>query len=463
VKKAIRFWGLVFLFLAGLTAAAYLYDQQMGNADGLIGPFAYLNIIKSIIGTLVVLFVLHIGLLNSQKIIQNISLSVATTLVMVVILEIAGHVILVVQGGSSFVFRRFYIPADFAKQKSMVAGDFLPIVGRSHLPDTAYGFRNCAGDSLWRRYNHAGAMDQPRSLTNSAPAQKRVVIVGDSFMEGYMVNEKDRSSALLAQTTGLEHINFGVNGSNVVHYFLMYKHVAKVYGADVVMVGFLPGNDFEILDERESYNRVDWPIYVPYWSGKYPDYQLRHSLADVTQSISHGGHTNATLLKVADSVYASLPMGQQLKADLLTHSSVFKVIGQAQAKRFKAGTFTKYHDFSEEEWDYVRYSLEQIVKEAAGKRVLILSIPILADLQALKSGKSNRIDPALQSLCKKAGAGFVPLAPAFLGYKGNPADLYVSCDGHWSVKGESLAAQTILNNPAYRMALALPTSLTQVR
>ncbi len=451
----VRFWLVLTFVLLGLWLFSYAYEHVRGNADGLIANFAYENIFITLLILDGLSFLIALGLTAQRRIIQNVTLAILSGLFFIFFLEGTGHLIIGLNlvKSSPFVFRRLYIPSEIYKLKPFPAGDLNPVTGRAHVPNATYRFMNCEGDSICWAFNYAGANDRQRSVTNPEPGKKRVSIVGDSFLEGYMVNNVDRCSNILEQKTGIEHLNFAVNSSSPLNYYLTYKSISKVYGADVLIIGFLPANDFEVYDGKKPYTLVDWPIYVPYWQGVYPNYTLSYSLANVSQSINYGNHTQASLLKVVDSVYATLTLSDKLRADLLAHSSIFRLLGEVNMKNYKAGQFTKYDLFSDSEWNYVSYSLTKLIEEAKGKKVIILSIPTLWDIDALKKGKTNRIDPLLAKFCRQNGADFIPLAPAFLNYKGNPQELYVLCDGHWSVKGESYAADVLFNHPIYRSAI----------
>lgn len=248
--------------------------------------------------------------------------------------------------------------------------------------------------------------------------------------------------------------------ARTVHYYLMYKGVAKAFKADVIIVGFLPANDFEILDERTACNQIEHPQYTPYWQGTYPHYQLRYSLANITQSILYRSPTQASLLHVIDSLYATLSVIDKFKADVVTHSSLLKLINEFHAHQYRMGQSTRFEDFSEEKWQYVSYSLTKLVEEAKGKTVLILSIPTLSDLLALRHGRTNRLDPLLATFCRQKGIHFIPLASCFLAYPGgNIGELCVPCDGHFSVKGERFMANLLLDNPVYRSITGLTTPI----
>jgi hypothetical protein len=458
-SKLVRFWSILTLILLALWLICYAYDQSAGNADGLIGNLVYQNIFTFLLSFDALGFLLSLGVIAKRKIIHNLTLSVISSLFFILLLEGIGHLIIRFKliDSTPIVFRRFYLSPEIINARPFPAGDLNSITGRWHVPDSPYAFVNCEGDSIHWHYNSVGANDKERSTSNPNPAKKRIAIVGDSFVEGYMVNNADRCSNILERKTGLEHLNFAVNGSNPVNYYLTYKAIVKPYDTDVLIVGFLPANDFESRSDKSSYTLVDWPMYVPYWEGTYPNYALHYSLAKVNQSMLYGHHTQVSLLKVIDSVYASLPLSGKLKADFLAHSSIFQLLGELHANSYKAGRLTKFDQFSNGEWQYASYSLTKLIQEAKDKKVIILSIPTLWDIKALKNGKTNRLDGQLATFCRQHGVAFIPLTPSFLAYKGNPEKLYVSCDGHWSAQGESFAADVLFHNPIYRSSIGLDT------
>ena len=456
-RRIVLFWLSVVVTLSGFWLICYTYEHNLGNDDGLIGSVVYKNVFVALLILFGLGFLFSIGLTARQKIIQNITLSIFSALFFIVLLEGIGHLVIGLKliKSSAFTFRRFCISSEISKIKPYPAGDLNPVSGRGHVSNGSYAFANCQGDSIHWTFNSAGANDQQRSILNPVPGKKRIALVGDSFLEGYMVNNADRCSNILEKKTGLEHLNFAVNSSNPLGYYLMFKSLVKTYKTDVLIIGFLPANDFEAQDEQHAYNLVEWPIYTPYWQGKYPNYTLKYSLASVSQSINHGNHTQASLSRVVDSVYTVLPVSDKLKADVLAHSSLARLLGELNAKKYRDGQFTKFEQFTDDEWHYVTYSLQKLIDEAKGKQILLLSIPTLWDIKALKNGKTNRVDPLLAEFCRRNRINFIPLTPAFLDYKGNPQQLYVPCDGHWSVWGESYAADVLFHHPVYRSLVGL--------
>lgn len=441
--------GLLYLFL-------HYYDSRSARPDGLVNGYAYHTITRLVGMIWVSSLLLYFGLSSHRRISQNVALSVSTTVILLLLLEVGAHSLIRMGTFGQVIveFRRYYITPDIASNKPLFWGDFNEQTGRWRTAHTNYSALYCGGDSVHRRTNSVGASDQERTLLRSNPNKKRVVVLGDSFMEGMLVNYDERMSNRLEAVTGREHLNFAINGSSPINYYLIYKSIAKRFEHDVVLVGLLPANDFQDYTPAEAYTLVEWPIYRPYWSGQYPHYTLKYSLNNINQSISRNNRTPGELLKTVDSVYRRLPFADQFKADVLSNSGVYKV-AQSLASRMAVtnGRMTHYEQFSDAEFNHMRYSLDQLVKEAAGKKVVFLSLPIQNDIDAVRNGHKNQLDGRLRQFCNQKGILFIPLLPEFLKYKGNMADLYVTCDGHWSKKGEQFVSDALLRNPQYQALL----------
>lgn len=455
-RSVLRFFGRSAAFLLLIYGLLYAYDAFSGNNDGLIRGIAFRNIFPVIFWLTGILFVLSLGLVSRSKLIQNLSFTLLSTFLLLLLIEGIGNALVAARLTPLFPssFHRFYLPADLQEDKPQLAGDYHPQVSRWRLPNSADTLKNCAGEQLIRTSNAYGAYDRPRTTANPTPGKKRVVLLGDSFLEGYLVPDSARLSNLLEAQTSREHLNFAINGTSPINYYLIYKHLAKPFDHDAVIIGLLPGNDFEDYDASKAFELIESPIYRPYWNGTYPNYQLKYSLANVGQSISRTPRTQEGILRTIDSVYAHLSTGHKLKANLLVHSSLLKGAGYL-AHQGQKDTFTRFERFTDAEFNYIQYSLERIIEEASGKPVIILSIPIANDLKAMKAGRPNRFDPKMAAFCRQKGALFIPLTPYFSQYKGNLDDLFLSCDGHWTRRGEAFATQALLSNPIYRKAVGL--------
>ncbi|WP_128543540.1 SGNH/GDSL hydrolase family protein [Larkinella soli] len=459
MKRVVKFFGATGLFMATVFGGLYGYDQSFGSADGILKGFILVNVAQALGWSLGTLFILALGMTVPHKPIQNGFLAGTSLLVTVLLLELGGYFAYGMGwfSCSAPLFRRFYIRESRCRQDEPFSGDFSVAAGRWRLPCRRRTRVTCTGDTLIETSNRFGAYDRERSLKCPKGNRKRVVVLGDSFLEGYLVPQSDRVTNLLENRLETEHLNFAINGTSPINYLLTYRSVACRFDHEVVVIGLLPANDFEDYREDRKPQLVEWPIYRPYWSGTYPNYQLRYSLSSIGQSIAGGCTSPAQLKRVIDSLYASLSLIEKLKADILYNSLVFKgLVALSSQKVWKQGGFTKFEKFSEEEFLYLCYSLQKLVESAQGKTIVLLSIPVWYDLETLHRGHPNRLDPRLAGFCRRHRITFIPLIPYFQKYKGDLHRIFPECDGHWSKEGERFVADILARHPAYRQALGQP-------
>ena len=80
------------------------------------------------------------------------------------------------------------------------------IFGVWHSPNSNY--RRDIMTKVICKANSYGAADIERKKLN-ASSKKRILVLGDSFVEGKGVNQRHRYTNRLESHTGLEHLNFG--------------------------------------------------------------------------------------------------------------------------------------------------------------------------------------------------------------------------------------------------------------
>jgi len=336
-------------------------------------------------------------------------------------------------------------------------GDFSEIFGRWRFPNDSLKKNRCDDNTLLSyKTNNVGARDKDRSLKNTAN-KKRILFLGDSFIEGVMVNTPNRCSDILEKNTGLEHLNFGINGTSPINYYLIYKSLAKKFDHDVVVIGILPANDFQDYSDGDEAGLINFPIYRPYWKNTPHGYELKYSLASINQSYGSLAIYNkpVKIYHTKDSLYQNLSFGKKLKSEFLSNSYILGLVGEISKKSAieEYSHTSVFEKFPEDKWEIFSYSLKKLIEESKGKQVIILTIPILKDIQLYNINYKNVLSIQLSFFCKKNGVSYIDLLPYFSSVK-NPSELYVECDGHWNEKGEKFAAEIILKNPIYQKAIA---------
>lgn len=301
---------------------------------------------------------------------------------------------------------------------------------------------------MYRR-NSVGAADIERERQS---VRKRIVVLGDSFVDGYTTLDSNRMSNQAEKATGIPHLNFGCGSMGTIQYSLVYKHLAKTFSHDAVIVFTLPGNDFE--DNEDIGEMI---FYRPLLVGKYPNYTLTHNFNDITKSDAYPyNQMNGILYE------PKLTTNQKIKARLLENTFMFNVIEKISSKINALPASTQkpsyFNTVNDVQWDKMRYSFEQIDKEAnvslkEGKRrkIIIVALPALHDLEnrKIKNGPML-LSKKLTTLCENKGWGYIDVLEYFYAHSNNYKELYLSCDPHWSVKGHQLASEAILTNKRYQ-------------
>lgn len=158
--------------------------------------------------------------------------------------------------------------------------DIDPDFGVWHLPNTSYRHLEPCFDHRYY-FNDYGARDKnhPQQSTN-----RRVINIGDSFIEGYGVDTTHRLSNLLARETGRDVLNFGTSGSfGTTQMRLLYENKASQFDHNTVLVGLYPQNDFQEEDLKlGKKSRAD--RYRPYLIEKDSSFQLTYFVDSLNKS-----------------------------------------------------------------------------------------------------------------------------------------------------------------------------------
>jgi len=460
--RLLKFWLLVGIGWAGIWMGVSSYENYFKNGDGFFGAIN-INILFKYIGWFLgVLLLLTFGLKSKVNWLLNLTISVTSFFFFLLVSELICLILIrfnLVEVAKPF-HSRLLLFEGWTSPKRPFWGDYSREFGSWSLPNDSLVIVPCHGDTLNMRTNSFGMRDKERTPTKTKQ-QKRVLMMGDSFVEGNIVNDTSRHSDLLEKKTQIEHLNFGTKGTSAINYYLTYKHLAKKFEHDVVMVCLLPANDFEDYTPDVKAGLLKYPIYRPYWEGTFPDVLVKYSLADISQSLATFQNHNNPIRTyyTVDSIYRTLPLKQQIWSEITLNSYLYNCVFSlaskfANQKRMPINSFGK--ELFEKRWDAFAYSLEQLAKEAKGKDVIFYAVPIVSDLKVYHQSKVDDLSPRIASLCRKYNITYINLLPAF--YAAGPSNwdkLYEPCDGHWTPAGERLTAAALMKHPAYRKAIGL--------
>jgi acetyltransferase AlgX (SGNH hydrolase-like protein) len=292
-----------------------------------------------------------------------------------------------------------------------------PRFGAWHRPSTRFRHRTACFDAVYES-NAVGARDRDRQRDSAA---RRVVVLGDSFAEGWGLPAEQRISNLLEAATGVEHLNFAMAHFGPYQEYLSYRDLARSYRHDAVLLAILPINDFFDLD-YDMARVAGWYHYRyrPYLLGTYPNYR---TFFWREPALRRWARRYTYTFQAVQEAMPVRPRGDPPPPDP-------DLVG------------SNYYEFTDRQLDLLRFSIESLVREARPHPVVVLLLPSYADLvRHLESGP-NPLAPRLEAAL--AGqARVVDLLPPLYQHTPDWQDYYFTCDYHWTALANRVAAEHV--------------------
>lgn len=299
--------------------------------------------------------------------------------------------------------------------------------GAWHLPNALVAHTNWCYDARYRS-NSYGARDIERPISG----RDRAVFIGDSFVEGYTVNDADRMTNILEAHYGVPVLNFGTGGhAGPLQYEILYRELARRFEHGFVFVGILPDNDFSDNDQAAWKGLPEYRrLYRPYYSadGKSAVYALAQPPA-LNRVVQTPGRMALELARRYTWTFGLL-------------KEVRRVVLERQHRgEAQSGSYSGYRDATAEQLQNVIGSLRRIAVMAQedGRRMAVVLFPRPSDYALAEADVTIR--KAFDELAATAGIIVVDLREQ-VPYE---PDLYQKCDGHWSPMGNRAAAKAILD------------------
>ncbi len=303
-----------------------------------------------------------------------------------------------------------------------------PIFGRWHGPHTEYHHvRSCFSANY--KANEYGMRDSDRKLRDT---NARTVVLGDSFVEGYGLNQSDRLSDLLERISGRPHLNFGTSGYfGPTEYGLVYRHLAKQFSHDAILIGIYPGNDF-IDDDPEIWKQAG--RYQPFLVGEYPDYQYVYS-GKLSQSNSW------TLARTLKGFFREFSHSYGLMGGLFKGAKMNAINRQLAQS---SAPYSGYYDFTEAQWQRLRYALEELRREAPEKQISVLLFPSPVDRARYRQEGQAPLQNKMIPLSEVLNFQLLDPLPWLAAQTLPDNDFYLlPCDHHLSAEGSRRLAEWV--------------------
>jgi hypothetical protein len=309
-------------------------------------------------------------------------------------------------------------------------GDIDSVWGTWHYKEPFHLTEHCLHFDY--RMNSYGARDKERNKKD--PDTNRVLVLGDSFMEGYGMFEKDRLTNLLEQHTGRQFINFACSDFGTTQEYLLYKYLGVEFVHSTLLVGIFPFNDFEDNDTSIHQNPY-YKRFRPYFKGISPDYHLVY----LEDSIQKSNYNRQGYFKKENSTRARIVRFFRAYTcwfNILTYFLDARLIDN---KKQMPG----YYHYTAAQWDKMCYILKKIRELARDRRMIIVTIPTAEDILTFEKSGKPPLAEAMAAFCKTNNIVYLDLLPHFAGRSDAVHSLYFDCDPHWNEEGNKFAAEIL--------------------
>jgi hypothetical protein len=298
------------------------------------------------------------------------------------------------------------LPIAHAPESAFYDGDH-PIFGVWHVPNAHLVHPRVCFEATYDS-NSVGARDRERELKSDEP---RVIVLGDSFMEGWGNQAEQRMSNQLEEGTGIEHLNFGMSYFGPYQSLLAYRHLAKKFDHSAVILAILPENDFVDIDLELALESADYA------------YRYRPYLRRTADGYEHFDYREDRFVRwwrrhsYGFAAYRAARVG--INARLFGRE-----IAPVSPSRF--------YDFEEEQVHRLEYILEQLADETEGRRLVVALLPTKRDFRAFQPGKISPLAQRLEAFGSRESVTVIDLLPLMAAQTRQRDRYFFTCDYHWS-------------------------------
>ena len=356
------------------------------------------------------------------------------------------------------IVRRLYPEYGIPVFTTKLFTEFDPVLGWRKIP----GFR---GTHVQEEYTVVEQFNSKGLRGPEIPYEKpagtyRVLVLGDSFTEGYTVEFADLFSEILrgkladATSARVEMVNAGTGGYSNDQELLFFRTEGRRYQPDLVLVLYC-ANDAP-MNTKTYYNTWD--------RGQKPRFSLVNGeLVQDHQPRKTWDRAEEAGKDLARKEHDYKKSFEFWKPDTwFLHRLVRHALARRQGRRPPDGMLADGSGSDPsappsapgayrgrvEEWDLTEALLGQIQREAAevGAKFLVFNIPEKGEVYAA-TPPAHPVEENLRELCRRRDLPLVPAVEAFrrqaalLAKEGRR--LYWKKDAHWTPEGHRLAAELI--------------------
>jgi len=333
-----------------------------------------------------------------------------------------------------------------------------PYFGWSHIENKEGWFLpsgGCTGEfATYVKINSKGLRDYEHEYSKPENVT-RVLILGDSFMEGFQVELNQtfakRLEALFSNSENkkeIEIINAGTGGYGTDNELLFYKYEGYKYMPDIVILFFFGGNDpidnYYRLNLKRSINVNSNNETLESLYTQKPFFIIKNGKLILKNFPSSYSKETTTIIKDLFRDCRLCFLIKHLLTKIASSNNINKsmeVLNKLYDKEYNSEYITA--------WKITEKLLDEIkdVVEKNNSKFLVVYIPRKEEIGQGRLGNNfyiKKVQNMFLNICKTNNLTCINLSPYFEKiFQTTQQKLYYDCDGHWNSYGHELAAKII--------------------
>ena len=333
---------------------------------------------------------------------------------------------------------------NFINQSRHHYGDYNKDFGAWHLPNKSLVHKKSCFEVIYNT-NSYGAVDIERDLIG----KNRSVVIGDSIVEGYGIEQNNRFSNILENKLNIPHLNFGTSGHfGTTQYNLLYSNLASKFKHSKVLIFITAANDFE--DDSYPFGKIiHKDRYRPYFIKEGDNYKLIY-----TNRLKNSSFTEK-MKNYSSNFTHTYHLLRYLKSRITTKQiqsaskEVKKEIKEVTTIKENIQRYSFYNVFNQDGLDLIKFNLLSIKKKAEenNAKLYVILLPTKPDLDIYFENKKKipKLTTELKNFSKENNIKFIDILTSLSIRKEETEKLFFTCDGHPNEFANKLIANILLS------------------
>jgi len=288
-------------------------------------------------------------------------------------------------------------------------------------------------------FNNFGAKDIDRSQVG----KNRTLIVGDSYIEGYGINNDKNFTYLLEKESknNIKYLNFSTSGYfGSTQYYILIKDLLRKIEFDRVILFLNPSSDFK--DDSFEYGKLfHYKKYRPYFD------PIQNKIFYYNENNKNSQNDQIKFKDLLNNFTYSYNFLRYLKQQITSRLRSEK-INQLNNKN-NNGYVSYYEEYPNDIFQILKTNLENINQILSEKdiKLIVFTMPSKKDLIYFKSNPNaeNNLDKEMEKYLKKFGVKFFSILQTGGISKKMEIKDYFNCTDHLKENGQ-IRLKNIIKN-----------------